>query len=46
MIKGSKAKEPYYRKNPDDNTIGTVKGIEFATTGTKMLGNFKNRERR
>ena len=45
-IKGSKAVKPYYRKNQDDITSNTVKGIEYATTGTKLLGNFRDRERR
>ena len=45
-VKGSKATKPYYRKNHEDNKANTVKGIEYATTGTKSKGNFKNRERR
>ena len=45
-IKGSSPTKPYYRKNPDDNKLNTVKGIDYATTGTRLLGNFRDRERR
>ena len=45
-VKGSYAEEPYFRKNKEEIVVNTVKGIDYATTGTKNLGNFKDRERR
>ena len=45
-VKGSKPTVQYYRTNQDDIKANTVKGIDYATPGTALLGNFKTRDRR
>lgn len=45
-VKGSRPAEQYFRKNQEDIRANTVKGIDYATTGTRLLGNFRDRERR
>ena len=46
QVEGSKPTQPYFRKNADEITANSVKGIAYATADTKSKGNFKDRERR
>ena len=41
LVPGSKVPVPYFRKDQKDVNVNSVKDIEFATTDTRKLGNFK-----